>query len=82
MAPYRVVLVTCFGEQRVTPLLSVRPQDHSCRSEDLSLARTLDNKAAEAWVGHPYFDVMDNSCDFDTKIRRTIAVGGAGWDGV
>ncbi|XP_043221714.1 TRPL translocation defect protein 14-like isoform X2 [Amphibalanus amphitrite] len=48
-------------------------EDHSCRSEDLSLARTLDNKAAEAWVGHPYFDVMDNSCDFDTKIRRTIA---------
>ncbi|XP_037077965.1 TRPL translocation defect protein 14-like [Pollicipes pollicipes] len=48
-------------------------EDHSCRSEDLSLARHLDNKAAAAWVGHPYFDVMDNSCDFDTKIRRTIA---------
>lgn len=33
--------------------------DHSCRSEGMELARELDTKAAEAWVGHPYFDIFD-----------------------
>lgn len=28
----------------------------------------------QAWVGHPYIDVIDNSTDFDTKLRRLIAV--------
>lgn len=26
----------------------------------------------QAWVGHPYYDVVDNSTDFETKIRRVI----------
>lgn len=47
-------------------------EDHSCRSEDVQLARELDVKAAAAWVGHPYFDVIDNSTDFEGKIRRMI----------
>nr|CAG4641219.1 EOG090X0DYO [Eulimnadia texana] len=47
-------------------------EHHSCRSEGLSLARHLDHRAAEAWIGHPYFDVIDNSTDFDTKLRRMI----------
>lgn len=46
--------------------------DHSCRSEGVELARFLDGKAAEAWVGHPYFDVIDNTSDFNAKIRRMI----------
>lgn len=49
-------------------------EDHNCRSEDLELARDLDCKAAAAWVGHPYFDVIDNSTDFEGKIRRMINV--------
>ncbi|XP_063603821.1 TRPL translocation defect protein 14-like [Penaeus indicus] len=49
-------------------------EDHACRSENMDLAQRLDNKAAEAWVGHPYFDVIDNSTDFDTKMRRMISV--------
>ncbi|XP_045123588.1 TRPL translocation defect protein 14-like [Portunus trituberculatus] len=48
-------------------------EDHATRSENLSLARHLDNRAAEAWVGHPYFDVIDNSTEFDSKIRRMIS---------
>lgn len=48
-------------------------EDHNCRSEDVQLARELDVKAAAAWVGHPYFDVIDNSTDFEGKIRRMIA---------
>lgn len=47
-------------------------EDHNCRSEGVQLARELDGKAAAAWVGHPYFDVIDNSTDFEGKIRRMI----------
>lgn len=36
------------------------------------MARELDNKSAEAWVGHPYFDVIDNSTDFESKMNRLI----------
>lgn len=47
-------------------------QDHSCRSEDVEQARQLDDMAAASWVGHPYFDVIDNSTDFEGKMRRMI----------
>ena len=36
------------------------------------MARELDYKSAAAWVGHPYFDVIDNSTDFETKMNRMI----------
>jgi len=49
-------------------------QDHACRSEGMELARELDQNAAAAWVGHPYFDVIDNATDFETKICRMISV--------
>ncbi|XP_035226338.1 TRPL translocation defect protein 14-like isoform X2 [Stegodyphus dumicola] len=48
-------------------------EDNSCRTEGIELARTRDLRAAEAWIGHPYIDVIDNSTDFDTKLRRLIA---------
>ena len=47
-------------------------EHHSSRSEDLELARELDLKAAEAWVGHPYVDLVDNSKDFESKINELI----------
>lgn len=47
-------------------------QEHSCRSEGVDHARDLDYKAAAAWIGHPYFDVIDNSTDFETKVNRMI----------
>jgi len=40
----------------------------------VSLAKTLDVKASASWIGHPYFDVIDNSSDFENKICRMIAV--------
>ncbi|KAK4292007.1 hypothetical protein Pmani_035198 [Petrolisthes manimaculis] len=49
-------------------------EDHACRSENVDLARHLDNRAAQAWVGHPYFDVIDNSTDFDAKMCRMMSV--------
>ena len=30
----------------------------------------------QAWVGHPYYDVIDNSTDFKHKVVRMIAVSG------
>lgn len=40
---------------------------------DVKEARDLDNKLSQAWVGHPYYDVIDNSTDFDRKLVRMIA---------
>ena len=62
------LFLLCFSFQ--TLLFPV--QDHCCRSENLEGAREMDKKAAEAWVGHPYYDVIDNSTDFDTKVRYSI----------
>lgn len=47
-------------------------QEHACRSEGVEMARDLDYKSAAAWIGHPYFDVIDNSTDFETKINRML----------
>lgn len=47
-------------------------QEHACRSEGVELARDLDYRSAAAWIGHPYFDVIDNSTDFETKINRML----------
>lgn len=47
-------------------------EDHACRSEGVGLARELDYKSAAAWIGHPYFDVIDNSSDFESKVNRMI----------
>merc|ERR1719270_1325057 len=30
-------------------------------------------RPAEAWIGHPYVDVIDNGSDFETKINRLIS---------
>ncbi|CAL1545530.1 unnamed protein product, partial [Lymnaea stagnalis] len=46
---------------------------HKTRSEGIEGARKLDSITANAWVGHPYYDVIDNSTDFETKISRMIA---------
>ena len=46
--------------------------DNAARSEGLEEARMRDTKAAEAWVGHPYVDVVDNSSDFEHKINVLI----------
>lgn len=45
-------------------------EHHATRSEGLELARERDTRAAEAWVGHQYLDVLDNSSDFENKINQ------------
>ncbi|XP_046576813.1 TRPL translocation defect protein 14-like [Haliotis rubra] len=46
---------------------------HKTRHEDLEGARQLDSITANAWVGHPYYDVIDNTVDFETKLTMMIA---------
>jgi len=49
-------------------------EEHASRSEGIEQARVLDTKAAEAWVGHPYVDLVDNSdSNFDAKINGLIS---------
>ena len=49
-------------------------EHHSSRSEGLELARELDTKAAEAWVGHPYVDMVANvESNFEAKINTLIS---------
>ena len=50
-------------------ILSFR-SNNKTRTEDIELAQTNDRLVGEAWVGHPYYDRIDNSTDFETKMRR------------
>ena len=43
------------------------------RYEGIELAKQLDDFSSQAWVGHPYYDVIDNSTDFETKVTKVIA---------
>jgi hypothetical protein len=46
---------------------------HACRKETISQARVICEKALQAWMGHPYLSIIDNSTDFDEKLQRTVA---------
>jgi len=48
-------------------------EDNPMRKEGLELARARDQATGEAWIGHPYLEIIDNSTDFDTKLKRLIA---------
>lgn len=48
-------------------------EDNPMRTEGLELARIRDQSTGEAWIGHPYLEIIDNSTDFDTKLKRLIA---------
>lgn len=42
------------------------------RTETVEQAATMDDKLISAWTGHPHFRVIDNSTDFENKMRRLI----------
>jgi CYTH domain-containing protein/predicted ATPase len=46
--------------------------NNTARSESPELARELDRKTLNAWLGHPRLRIIDNSTDFDAKINRTL----------
>lgn len=47
--------------------------NNHARSEGVELARELDSLCQRAWIGHPYFDVVDNATGFDKKCHIVIA---------
>ncbi len=44
------------------------------RTETIDIARKVDERCAKAWIGHPYFDVIDNYTVFEMKIARVLHV--------
>merc|ERR1719150_2082117 len=44
--------------------------NNNARTEDISMAVKNDNLVGDAWVGHPYYEVIDNATDFEMKMRR------------
>ncbi|PVD33009.1 hypothetical protein C0Q70_08457 [Pomacea canaliculata] len=48
-------------------------QGHGTRLESPEQAREMDVVTANAWVGHPCYDVIDNSTGFEEKIVRMIS---------
>ncbi len=47
--------------------------NNTARTETPEQAVLLDDKIISAWTGHPHFRVIDNSYDFESKIRRLIS---------
>ena len=47
--------------------------NNSARKETPREAAVIDDKLISAWTGHPHLRVIDNSTDFETKMKRLIA---------
>ena len=47
--------------------------NNSARTETVDEAAALDDKLLSAWTGHPHLRVIDNSTNFEEKMRRLIA---------
>lgn len=46
--------------------------NNAARSESPEVAAALDDRLISAWTGHPHFRVIENSGDFEQKMRRLI----------
>ncbi|MBQ7365294.1 MAG: AAA family ATPase [Clostridia bacterium] len=46
--------------------------NNAARTETVEEAIALDNKIITAWTGHPHFRLIDNSTDFEGKMRRLL----------
>jgi len=47
--------------------------NNQARTETPEQAIALDDKLISAWTGHPHLRVIDNSTDFEAKMKRLIA---------
>ena len=45
---------------------------NAARTESIEYAREMDDRTLRAWSGHPNLRVIDNSVNFDDKMRRAI----------
>ncbi|MCM1285756.1 MAG: AAA family ATPase [Acetobacter sp.] len=48
-------------------------ENNKTRTENIKQAIEIDNKLISAWTGHPHFRIIDNSTDFNGKIKRLNA---------
>lgn len=48
-------------------------ENNKARKESKEEARALDRKCIAAWTGHPHLRIIDNSTDFENKIKRLIS---------
>ena len=46
--------------------------DNAARTETPEEAAKLDDSLIASWTGHPHFRIIDNSSDFDTKMKRLL----------
>ena len=46
--------------------------NNKARTETPEQAIELDRKTMSAWTGHPHLRIIDNSSDFDTKMKKLI----------
>lgn len=47
--------------------------NNTARRESTAQAAFLDDKLIAAWTGHPHLRVIDNSSDFEDKLKRLLA---------
>ena len=47
---------------------------NTARTESLEYAREMDDRTLRAWSGHPNLHIIDNSENFEDKIRRALNV--------
>ena len=47
--------------------------NNTARTETVEQAATLDDKLIAAWTGHPHLRIIDNTTDFQDKLKRLIA---------
>ena len=47
-------------------------ENNTARTESIEDAREADNRLINAWAGHPHFRVIDNSSNFEDKIKRLL----------
>ena len=47
--------------------------NNTARTESVEEAAALDDKLISAWTGHPHLRVINNSSDFENKMKRLIA---------
>lgn len=47
--------------------------NNAARTETPEQAAALDDKLIAAWTGHPHLRIIDNSSDFEDKMKRLIA---------
>lgn len=48
-------------------------ENNTARTETPEQAATLDDRLIAAWTGHPHLRIIDNSTDFEQKMKRLIS---------